>query len=59
MRLFPVLCVQERQLLQVLPVLLCLHLSVRHLRDPVYRHHELGHQVRSWIRTRFSIGQEA
>lgn len=52
------LCVQEWQLLQVLPVLLCVHLSVRYLCDPVYRHHELGHQVRSWIRTRFSIGQQ-
>lgn len=58
MLLFPLLCVQERQLLQVLSLLLCVHLSVRHLRDPVYRHHELGHQVRSRIRSRFSIGQE-
>lgn len=36
------LFLQERQLVQVLRLLLRVHLSVRHLRHAVHRHHWLG-----------------
>lgn len=46
---------QERQLIQVLCFLLRVHLSGGHLRDPVHRHLQLGHQVRRREKCIFKI----